>query len=229
MRSCLKALLGFFTAIPVKADLDFSCAWALPYVAAPLVGGASAAVMMATGSPALAYLALLLLTGLNHLDGLADTADALMVRDRERARAVLGDPRRGTAGMFAVAAALLLSVSYLKTPLQLLEAEVFSKAVAVVFAAYSKPFKQGLGSAFVESARRRWPLALPALALVISASPIPACAALAASALAYRAAYKHLGGVNGDVLGYLLEVSRVAFITSWGLGGWLHGPLVRLL
>ncbi len=31
----------------------------------------------------MAYLALLLATGLNHLDGLADVAAALVVRDRE--------------------------------------------------------------------------------------------------------------------------------------------------
>jgi cobalamin-5''-phosphate synthase (EC 2.7.8.26) len=82
---CIKALLAFFTAVPLKApELDFTCAWALPYVAAPVVGGAGAAAYAATHDPLVSYLVLLLATGLNHLDGLADSADALMVRDRKR-------------------------------------------------------------------------------------------------------------------------------------------------
>ncbi|MEZ0320110.1 MAG: adenosylcobinamide-GDP ribazoletransferase [Pyrobaculum sp.] len=80
---CLKSLIAFFTVIPVEVDLDFSCVWALPYVVAPIIGGISALSFTAT-DPLVSYLVLLLLTGLNHLDGLADTADALMVRDKER-------------------------------------------------------------------------------------------------------------------------------------------------
>ncbi len=48
-----------------------------------MVGGVGTAVYLATGDRLVAYLALLLATGLNHLDGLADVADALVVRDRE--------------------------------------------------------------------------------------------------------------------------------------------------
>ncbi|MFB6489824.1 MAG: adenosylcobinamide-GDP ribazoletransferase [Thermoproteus sp. AZ2] len=209
---CLRALFGFFTILPVRAELDFSCAWALPYTVAPVIGGVAALVMRAAGSLP-AYLTLLALTGLNHLDGLADTADALMVRDRERARAALEDPRRGTAGIFAVVISVLFATAYLKSPVQLIAAEVFSKAVAVVFAAFSQAFKEGLGSAYINSVKRRWPLAVPALALLAYFFPAATATALTASLLLYYAAYKHLGGANGDVLGYLLEVSRTAFIT----------------
>ncbi|WP_052886186.1 adenosylcobinamide-GDP ribazoletransferase [Thermoproteus uzoniensis] len=209
---CVRALIGFFTVLPVKAELDFSCAWALPYVVAPILGGLSALALIYLG-PLPAYLLLLLLTGLNHLDGLADTADALMVRDRERARAALEDPRRGTAGIFAVVAAVALAVNYLRSPWQLIFGEIFSKSLVVVLAAFSKPFKEGLGSAFVNAVRRKWLFATPALALALMAYPSSSLA-LALSAAAYYIAYKHLGGANGDVLGYLLELSRVAFIAA---------------
>jgi adenosylcobinamide-GDP ribazoletransferase len=209
---CLRALLGFFAILPVGAELDFSCAWALPYTVAPLLGGLSALALIGLG-PLPAYLILLLLTGLNHLDGLADTADALMVRDRERARAALEDPRRGTAGIFAVVASIALAVDYLRSPWQLLLGEIFSKSLVVVLAAFSKPFKEGLGSAFISSVKSRWPLAMPALALALVVCPASSLA-LALSALAYYIAYKHLGGANGDVLGYLLELSRVFFIAA---------------
>jgi hypothetical protein len=124
-------LLAFFTVVPLKTlELDFRCAWALPYVAAPVVGGVGALVYAATHDPLLAYLALLLATGLNHLDGLADSADALMVRDKERARAVLDDPRRGTAGVFAVAVVVALAAGASpRSPLDYLAADLYSKAL----------------------------------------------------------------------------------------------------
>jgi adenosylcobinamide-GDP ribazoletransferase len=83
----------------------------------------------------------------------------------------------------------------------------------VVLAAFSKPFKEGLGSVFISSVKSRWPLAMPALALALVVYPASSLA-LALSALAYYIAYKHLGGANGDALGYLLELSRVFFITA---------------
>ncbi|MEL9990755.1 MAG: adenosylcobinamide-GDP ribazoletransferase [Thermoproteus sp.] len=211
---CLKSLIAFFTVVPAKADLDFSCAWALPYVVAPIVGGISALAFTAMG-PLVSYLILLLLTGLNHLDGLADTADALMVRDREKARAVLEDPRRGTAGIFAVVASVLLSTAYLKSPWQLLLGEIFSKSLVVLLAGFSRPFKEGLGSSFIRSSAGKWPLVLPALAITILLYP-SALLALFSSFLLYYIAYKHLGGANGDVLGYLLEISRTAFLVFTG-------------
>ena len=156
-------MLTFFTVVPLKTpELDFRCAWALPYVAAPVVGGAGALVYAATHDPLLAYLALLLATGLNHLDGLADSADALMVRDRERARAVLDDPRRGTAGVFAVAVVVALAAGASpRSPLDYLVADLYSKALTVAVAGYSRPFKPGLGAFFIEAVRGRWPLAAP--------------------------------------------------------------------
>lgn len=211
-------MLTFFTVVPLKTpELDFRCAWALPYVAAPVVGGAGALVYAATHDPLLAYLALLLATGLNHLDGLADSADALMVRDRERARAVLDDPRRGTAGVFAVAVVVALAAGASpRSPLDYLVADLYSKALTVAVAGYSRPFKPGLGAFFIEAVRGRWPLAAPALAIAVAYRPVAAVAATAAGVLFFLALYKHLGGANGDVFGALLEVSRAAYLYALG-------------
>jgi len=213
---CLRALLSFFTIIPAgAAELNFKCAWALPYVVPPLVAGPAAAALWLGASPHVAYLLLLLMTGLNHLDGLADVADALMTRDRDRARAVLEDPRRGTGGIFAVVATYAVATASIASPLQLLLAEVFSKALTVAIAAFSKPFKPGLGALFIDGAKSSWPLALPALAVAVALRPAATLAALAVALALYAVAYKHLGGANGDIFGYLLEVSRVAYIVAW--------------
>ncbi len=210
----MRDLLSFFTAFPFGGrGLGFECVWALPYIAAPVVGGAGALVYVLTGDARLAYLALLLATGLNHVDGLADVADALMVRDKERARAVLEDPRKGAAAIFAVVAAVVLGMSARPGSwLDYIAAEVFSKSLTLAVAGFSRPFKPGLGAEFTKRARRQWPAALPALAAAAFFSPERFSAALVASLLFYAAAYRHLGGTNGDLLGALLEVSRVAYL-----------------
>ena len=209
---CLRPLFAFFTIYPVKSPvLDFRCVWALPYVVAPAVAAPAAFAFHMGAGPYVSYAILLLVTGLHHLDGLADVADAMMVRDRERARRVLEDPRKGTAGVFAIVVTILIAAGSAADPLQLVWAEVFSKATTVVFAAFSKPFKPGMGEAFINAARRQWPAALPALATALYINP-SALAAFVITALLYIAAYRHLGGANGDVMGYLLEISRVLYI-----------------
>lgn len=213
---CLKAVVAFFTALPVGgAELDFSCIWATPYLAGLMVGGAGGAVYFLTHSPAAAYAALLLATGLHHLDGLADVGDALMVRDRERARQVLEDPRRGVGGIFAVVALFALAASARpESWLDYIVTDLYSKALALVVAAYSKPFKEGLGSLFIVSAKRQWPAALPALAVAAWLHPAAFLAATVLSLFFYVAAYKHLGGANGDLLGALLEVTRALYLAT---------------
>ena len=208
---CIRDAISFFTVIPVRGS-GVSCAWAAPYVAAPIIGGVGALVLAATHRPELAYIAMVVVTGLHHLDGLADTADALMVRDVNRAREVLEDPHRGVAGIFAVVAAAAVTIEGMDEPLELLASEVFSKALVVVLAAFSKPFKPGMGQAFIESARRTWPIAIPALVVIALIYPAETAAASVVSALLYAMPYRHLGGANGDVLGWTLELSRTAFI-----------------
>jgi len=182
-----------------------------------VVGGVGALVYAVTHDPLLAYLALLLATGLNHLDGLADSADALMVRDMERARAVLDDPRRGTAGVFAVAVVVALAAGASpRSPLDYLAADLYSKALTVAVAGLSRPFKPGLGALFIEAVRGRWPLAAPALVIASAYSPAAVAAATATSLLFFLALYRHLGGANGDVFGALLEVSRAAYLYALG-------------
>ena len=216
---CVKPLVAFFTAYPVGGgELSFRCVWALPYVVAPLVAAPSALLIHAGAGPILSYIALLVATGLHHLDGLADVADALMVRDRSRAREVLEDPRKGTAGVFAVVASFAVGAAHISDPAQVVASEIYSKAVTLLFAGFSRSFKPGLGGAFTNAARGQWPAAIPALVALAVLKPASFAASLVASLALYWAAYRHLGGANGDVYGYLLEVARVSYIAAWSLG-----------
>lgn len=103
-----------------------------------LLGAAAAAVLVAA-SPAgatvaalLAVATLALMTGALHLDGLADTADALAARDASRAEQARRDPRAGTAAVVAIVVAVTLDTALTA---QLVERDIGLAAAAVVVAA----------------------------------------------------------------------------------------------
>ena len=52
-----------------------------------------------------------LATGAIHLDGLADSADALGAHDREQRLAIMRDPRLGSFGVLALVFVILLKVT----------------------------------------------------------------------------------------------------------------------
>lgn len=111
-RNAFLTSLSLMTRIPLRAkfEADYSrCDFWIPALS---VFPASAALggfflgRLATGSPALGILASLglqyFLFNLFHLDGLVDTADALLpAASRERRLEILKDPRLGTYGFFA--------------------------------------------------------------------------------------------------------------------------------
>ena len=80
-------------------------------------------------------------------------------------------------------------------------AEVFSKSAVVVLASFSRSFKPGLGELFIRESRRQRPYVLPALFLAGVFNPIAALTSWVAAVTLYLAAYRHLGGANGDMLG----------------------------
>lgn len=107
----LRAATALLTRLPVRLPDGRSGSAAFPVVGAALGAIAAVpAVLLAGSAPAMgAMLALGVLavaTGVLHLDGLADTADALAAPDAARAEAARRDPRIGAAG--AVALVLVL-------------------------------------------------------------------------------------------------------------------------
>ena len=122
----MKGLLGavsFLTRVPVGGgirqprELAGSVPW-FPVVGAG-VGLAEAGVYAGARvllpplvAATLAVVAVILLTGAFHEDGLGDTADAFAGgTDRDSTVRILKDPRLGTFGVLAVAASLLLRVA----------------------------------------------------------------------------------------------------------------------
>jgi adenosylcobinamide-GDP ribazoletransferase len=162
----------------------------------------------------------LALTGLLHLDGLADTADGLLPHlSRERRLDVMRTPDIGAFAVGAVVVVLVTRTAALasRPPDILLVAGVWcTSRVVVAVAPAAMPYAReaGLASAFLGGTARWLPLTAIAPATVSVALGIgwPALAVVAATLAGGTAvltvAHLRIGGFTGDVLGAAILVGE---------------------
>jgi len=175
----------------------------------------------------LIVLSLTIVTGALHLDGLADTADALGAgRDRERALVILRDSRIGSFGAAAIFFALALKVVALATLAGARRYTAIFAAVglarwAMVAVAGRIPYLRadGAGSAILASGSEPRNLTIASLTVVAAMLPLAsrtvlgAILAAIAITLAIRAFYRRwLGGVTGDLIGACGELVEIAVL-----------------
>lgn len=235
--TALRGGVGFLTRLPVGHDEPGWDAFRRVPATFPAVGylvGASIAGVLALGRivgfPAatitvVALAGLYALTGINHLDGVADLGDAAVVHGGpERRVEVLKDTTLGVGGTVALSAAVLatalglLGVARLPVAVgvgTVVAAEVGAKAAMAGVACLGRARHKGLGSAFTARAEPRSLVAVVAVALPVAALAWPVAAltlggAVAAGALVAWWANRLVGGVNGDVFGAVNEVGRIA-------------------
>jgi adenosylcobinamide-GDP ribazoletransferase len=136
----LRAAVAFLTRVPVRrtaSELDRTGAAAFGLVGAG-IGVVAAVPLLVLGArlPLAAAVACLVViavvSGGLHLDGLADTADALAAPTPDAAERARTDPRAGAAGVTAIALVLLLDASLLAA---IAAADPRLAAVSVVVAA----------------------------------------------------------------------------------------------
>jgi len=250
---------AFLTRLPGDRGTITDAELGRSLAAFPAVGLVLGALALAAGNlassllpgilPAIVVVAVLVVaTGGLHLDGLADSFDALAsTRDRERALEVMRDSRIGAFGAVALLLAVLAKVAALEPVLDgasalVLVAPAVSRwlaAVAVAAFPYARP--SGLGRAFRdhgETSDVAVASVIVALALVLvpggavaalGASVGAAVAALGASvgavvaALAFWAwASRRIGGLTGDLYGAGIEIAEVAFLCV--TAAWCGGP-----
>ena len=163
----------------------------------------------------LIVLSLTVLTGAVHLDGLADTADALGAgRDRERALAIMRDSATGSFGAIALffvlalkTAALAAIVGHRRSAALYLAPGLARWAMVAVSRGLGYLRAQGAGAALLEAdANGSFAFAsittLAAVLIVPSRRMLGACAACAIAALALRGFYRRwVGGMTGDLIG----------------------------
>lgn len=160
----------------------------------------------------------LAITGLLHMDGLADSADGLIApMARGRRLDVMADPRTGAFGVSAVAIILVLRVAALTSiaPAPLLLAGLWcASRTTMAVIARTLPYARtsGLASAFLGGG----PIPVALLGTVLASGLVIAGGAhltsravgvmavgacLAAGGLVAALAHRRLGGFTGDVLG----------------------------
>ena len=169
-----------------------------------------------------------LLTGALHLDGLADTADGLGARTRERALAVMREPAVGAFGTTALGLDLLVKTAavaaILSGPdpvLALAAAFALGRAAPLALASafpYARP-DGGTGLVLTgRGARGRLAtgivlgVAIAVAALGVRGLWLVAGAAVAVAVVALVA--RRLGGVTGDVLGAAAELSTTLALVA---------------
>jgi len=237
----LRVAAGFLTRVPVgdvtdggtkTVRLDRAVRW-FPIIGL-LIGAVEGLVYAAMSqlstplvSAVLAVSVSALITGAFHHDGLADTADAFGGGwTAERRMEILKDSRLGTYGTTALVLALLLetaTVSALtpsKAILVLVAAHTLSRALAVAAMLIAPVAGDGLGASYMTELR--WPaptiavlVALAATAALIGSTALLAIPmAIAAMSATLWLAFRKIGGVTGDVLGAIQQVSALAVLVA---------------
>jgi adenosylcobinamide-GDP ribazoletransferase len=228
----MKNLIPFFTRLPVGGDFEKARRelWALPLVA--LLSSALPTAVLYLNLPlgnVLAVLALYLTIGLLHLDGLVDWADGVMVKgDRERKVKAMKDVNTGVAGVFAVVMVLLLQVHTLPfLPFYALYlAELNSKFAMLLALATKKPLGNGLGAYFMEGMKGKWLVvgtALYALLLLpiayLELRSLASLLGLLVGAYVIHLSLRNFGGLNGDCIGAVAEITRAGTLLILVLAG----------
>jgi adenosylcobinamide-GDP ribazoletransferase len=138
----VRAAAGFLTRLPVGAvDRDAVGAGAFGLVGAG-IGLLAAVPLVLLGRPVplvaavLAVAVMVLVTGAVHIDGLADTADALAAPSPDAAELARTDPRLGSGGVAAMTLALALGIACLAT--LAVQEPVLAAAAMVVAATASR-------------------------------------------------------------------------------------------
>jgi adenosylcobinamide-GDP ribazoletransferase len=224
----LKSAIAFLTRIPVDGGEIATGAPLFPVVGAAIGAGVGAvAYGLAQVVPPLAAAGIgvaagAVVTGGLHLDGLADTADALGARSRERALEVMRDHATGAYGASALAldlivktAALAALTSGAHVVLFATAAGALSRAVPVVLAAALPSVREdGAGAAFRVSTSAAFIAAFIAAGIAVAADTL--LIAVVAGVIVVLGAWlrRWLGGVTGDTLGAATELAETAVLVA---------------
>jgi adenosylcobinamide-GDP ribazoletransferase len=235
-------MLQFLTRIPLPFELqvdpaDFPRGVKYFPVVGLVVGGLNTLcyyLFSLRFSPSLAALGVifanLMITGALHLDGLADTCDGFFsARSKEKMLEIMRDSRIGTNGAIAVffdlglRLILLLQINDYTALLRgILIAPVVSRTMMLllILTCPAARVGDGLGNLFI--GKTGWPANLVAFAFCLTVTVavfgyrgllIIGCNLLA-TVLYRQLALRKIGGMTGDTLGAMNEVSEILVYAS---------------
>lgn len=236
-------MIQFFTRIPIPMEIDVNnksikrglvflpvigsivgVFGALPFVIFHYIGMDAIGVIFA-------LLFMTMLTGMLHIDGIADTWDGLLSsRTRERMLDIMRDSRIGTNGVVAiifdygikivVILFILSEFGWVYTLYGIILMPIAGRLGIITVAAVSEYARSdnGLGRMFIEGAGiREWiicfVLSIAAAFLMGGFSALTAIILILAAALISKKWMTNtLGGMTGDTLGAVNEICEIFFI-----------------
>ncbi len=246
-------MLSFFTIIPLGKTEDFVFSTAKHIFLFPLIGAIigliSATYFLAAGfvtfnilllvntliripieflvklvTAIMTVAFLLVLTGLQHFDGLIDLGNALGLGNLEERRAAAHKwivSYKGATLAIAVELLAFLGLVFLNTEnafLSIIASEVGAKLAMVTIAAIGKPTHRGLGSLFLENAKRKSSIIAYIIAALIT---VPLLGFIGVGIIVLSVVIgvfmgwigkKIFGGVSGDMMGATNEVVRATVL-----------------
>jgi adenosylcobinamide-GDP ribazoletransferase len=244
----IQAVLSFLTIIPTSKG---SKLFDLKYVASfmylfPLIGaiigvlvGIFACVISFYAAPLLLGVlitgAIVVITGANHTDALADFADGLMTKGGKEAKhKAMIDPNIGSAGTISIVlyvAGMIVAISNFhadasKLLISIILAETIAKYVMVLQAHLGLSAWVGLSSPFTESMKDRRKLlastSLMVLILIITGMGYLGIMSLTVSILVgivvLFISRRNFGGITGDVMGASNELTRLSSLVVLSYG-----------
>jgi adenosylcobinamide-GDP ribazoletransferase len=235
----LVVALQFLTRIPVNIPVDFTektiakSTFFFPFVGL-LVGALSGltyhAMLFANKEIASlgAVIALIVITGGLHIDGLSDTCDGFFSsRRKEAVLEIMKDSRSGTFGVIAVVVDILIKyILLLNTEMQVLPCLMLSCAnarlTAVMLMSFTRSARPGgLGAMFSNSDTKKY-FYLGSIVYIVLVifffdfkHMLPLMAALLSSLFIAKKSYKTIGGLTGDVYGANIEICEVVSLAMF--------------
>ena len=166
-----------------------------------------------------------IITGVHHIDALADFADGLMKKgDRASKRKAMSDPLVGSAGATALIInfiGLYIALSSFESSLRLfyviIAAEIIAKYIMVMQASIGISAWSGFSSPFTIEMKKRSKVIVSVVITVVLIFLIEGIMGLLTLGIVviigliiYIISYKNFGGVSGDVFGASNEICRLA-------------------
>lgn len=168
---------------------------------------------------------IVIITGVHHIDALADFADGLMKKgDRASKRKAMSDPLVGSAGATALIInfiGLYIALSSFESSHRLfyviIAAEIIAKYIMVMQASIGTSAWSGFSSPFTIEMKKRSRVIVSVIITVVLIFIIEGILGLLTLGIVviigliiYFISYKNFGGVSGDVFGASNEICRLA-------------------
>lgn len=241
------SILQFMTRIPINIDTGFDEEFHKTITYFPLVGLVLGVLIYIIGlvsgiffdsfiTSIIVTLALVILTGGLHIDGIGDTFDAIYsYRDKERMLEIMKDSRLGTNSLLAIMFLILLKIGFIYSIINnnLLWTVIFMPVVArlgVIVMMYKTvtPRENGMGNLFIGKASTSMftiailytiILMIGISKLIFLASTFEAMMLISTIIILFifnnlfkKHIYIKIDGVTGDILGCTIELGELIYL-----------------